>query len=153
MSDQNPPEGSLADEIQALGKNLSQALRSVWDTPERKRVQEQVTNSLTDLSTTLKREAENLATSPASQQLKSEFAKVGERVRSSEAQEKVRGELVNVLRMANSELQKVIDRWATETPAANAPEADDKAPSGGDAAEAAEEPAAQPAENAPDTDG
>jgi hypothetical protein len=128
----NEPEASLADEIQALGKNLSQAFRTAWDNPERKRVQEQVTISLTDLGSTLKREADNLSTSPASQQIKTEFEKLGDKVRSSDAQDKIRRELLGALHVANSELQKVIDRWATQ-PGAAAPDATGAQPEAGQA--------------------
>jgi hypothetical protein len=115
MSDDPRPEGRLEDEFQVLGMNLVAALRAAWDTPERKRVQEELITGLNGLGTTLRQEADNFASSSAGQQLKSSAEQVGERLRSAEAQEKVRQELLNALKVANSELQKVIVRWSART--------------------------------------
>jgi hypothetical protein len=73
---------------------------------------------LSDLGTTLKREADNLATSPAAQKVQTSVGEVGEKIRSTEVQEKVRLELIGALQTVNSELQKVIDRWANPPAAA-----------------------------------
>ena len=115
MTDNPRPEGNLEDEFQALGQNLVAALRAAWDTPERKRVQEQLITGLNELGTSLKHEADNFSTSHAGQQIKSSVEQVGERIRNAETQEKVRQELLNALKSANNELQKVIDRWSDKT--------------------------------------
>jgi len=115
MSDNPRPEGNLEDELQDLGKNLVAAIRAAWDTPERKRAQEELITGLNGLGSTLKQEADNFASSPAGQQIKSGVEQVGERLRSAETQEKVRQELLNALKAANTELQKVIDRWSAKT--------------------------------------
>ena len=112
MTENQSTEESLADEIQALGKNLMEALRAAWEKPERKRAQEQVMSGLNELGSTLRREAENFATSAAGQQIKTGVEQVGERLRSAETQEKVRRELLTALQAANIELQKVIERWS-----------------------------------------
>ncbi len=115
MSDNPRPENNLDDEFQALGKNLVAALRAAWDTPERKRVQEELANGLNGLGSTLKREADNFSSSPAGQQIKSSVEQVGEHLRNVETQEKMRQELLNALKTANSELQKVVDRWSARS--------------------------------------
>ena len=114
MSDNPRPEGNLEDEFQVLGKNLVAALRAVWDTPERKRVQEDLITGLNGLGSTLKQEADNFTSSPAGQQIRNGVEHVGERLRSAETQEKVRQELLNALKAANNELQKVIERWSAK---------------------------------------
>jgi len=114
MSDNPRPEGNLEDEFQVLGKNLVAALRAAWDTPERKRVQEELITGLNGLGSTLKQEADNFTNSPAGQQIKNGVEQVGERLRSAETQEKVRQELLNALKAANNELQKVIERWSAK---------------------------------------
>jgi len=113
MSDDPRPEENLEDEFQVLGKNLVAALRAAWDAPERKRVQEELITGLSGLGSTLKHEADNFAGSAAGQQIKNGVEQVGERLRSTETQEKVRQELLFALKTANTELQKVIDRWST----------------------------------------
>ena len=123
MTENTPPEENLADEFRNLGKNLAEALQSAWDNPERKRIVEDVETNLNELGNTLKREAEHFVESPTAQRLKSDIEQLGERVRSSETQDKVRQELMKILQTANSELQKVIDLWS-----GNQPEAPESSP-------------------------
>jgi len=120
MTDNPKPESNLENEFKALGQNLVAALRAAWDTPERKRVQDELANGLNELGTTLKHEADQLAGSPAGQQIKSSVEHVGERLRNAEAQEKVRQEILNALMVANTELQKVIERWSAKDTATEA---------------------------------
>ena len=112
MSDNPHPENNLEDEIQVLGKNLVAALRAIWDTPERKRVQDELITSLNGLGSTLRQEADNFTNTPAGQQIKNGVEQVGERLRNTETQEKVRQEILNALKAANNELQKMIERWS-----------------------------------------
>ncbi len=120
MTDNPKPESNLEDEFKALGQNLVAALRAAWDTPERKRVQDELVNGLNGLGKTIKQEADNFSGSPAGQQIKSSVEQVGERLRNVEAQEKVRQEILNALMAANTELQRVIDRWSAKDTAAEA---------------------------------
>ena len=64
------------------------------------------------MGNSLKHEADTFAESPTGQRLKADVQELGDRVRSPEAYEKVRQELLTVLHTANTELQKVIERWA-----------------------------------------
>ena len=123
MSDNQPPEENLAEEFRNLGKNLADALRTGWESPERKRLQQEIESGLTDLGTTLKREVENFSSSPTGQQLKTDVEQLHERVRSGEAQEKVRQELLNALKTANAELKRVINQWSASRPDASQNEA------------------------------
>lgn len=120
MSEPVPPEGDIAEEFRNLGKNLAEALRAAWERPERKRLQEEITAGLNELSNTLKSEAESFAESTTGQQLKADVQDLGERIRSPEVHAKVQQELISVLQTANTELQKVIHQWSTggsqETP-------------------------------------
>jgi hypothetical protein len=120
MTDDPRPEGNLEDEFQVLGKNLVAALRAAWDTPERKRVQEELISGLNGLGSSIKHEADNFAGSPAGQQIKNGVEQVSERLRSAETQDKVRQELLNALKAANLELQKVIEHWSTKTAGSDA---------------------------------
>jgi gas vesicle protein len=111
MNDQPPNEESLRQEFEALGKNLIDALRSAWEAPESKRLRDEMTTGLNDLGSSLKREAEYLASHPATQQMKNDVEHLGEKIRAPEAQAKVRNELIGALQTVNAELQKVIDHW------------------------------------------
>lgn len=109
MTDNPKPEENLTDEFVALGKNLVEAMRVTWDGPERKRIQQEIETGLDELGVTLRREAENFASSPTGQQIREDVQDLGERLRTGEAQTKIRQEMLSILQTANSELKKVID--------------------------------------------
>jgi hypothetical protein len=69
---------------------------------------------LGDLVSTVKREADNLASHPTTQQIKNDVGQIGEKVKAPEAQAAVRREVMGALKAVNSELQKLIDRWSME---------------------------------------
>jgi hypothetical protein len=117
MSEKPPGDESLRQEFEALGRNLVGALHSAWEAPESKRLREEMTGGLNDLASTLKREADNLANHPATQQMKNDVEHIGEKIKAPETQATIRRELLIALQTMNSELQKVIDRWsAAESP-------------------------------------
>ena len=123
MSEEPQNEESLSDEFRNLGKNLMDVLNKAWESSERKHLQQEIESGLSELGGTMKREADNFTSSPAGQQFKSDVEDLGERIRSGEAQAKARQELFSILRTANTELQKVIDKWSMPQPEAetNAP--------------------------------
>lgn len=133
MTENPTPEENLAEEFRSLGKNLVEALRAAWDNPERRRLQQEIESGLAELGSTMKREAESFSGSPSGQQLKSDVEQLGKRIRSGEAHEKVRTELIAALKTANAELQKVVEKWSVaeakpETPPApSAPDHPDQA--------------------------
>ncbi len=110
MTNNEPTKEDLAEEFQNLGKSLVEVLRTAWEHPERKRLQDEVIGGLNELGTTLKREADNFASSPTGQHIKTNFEEIGERVRSSDVQSKGRRELIAALQTVNAELQKVVDK-------------------------------------------
>lgn len=113
MSEERPQEENLTDELRRLGKNLSEALRSAWESPERRRLQQELETGLNELTDTIRTEVNTFNESPTGQRLREDVKDVREKVRSGEAETKVREELMNALRMVNTELQKVSDRWAS----------------------------------------
>lgn len=114
MDDNIPPRESLGDEFAALGKNLIDALRSAWDSPERKTLQEEIEKGLGELGNTLRGEADRFAQSPSGQRMKEEMDDFQQRVRSGEAEEKARQELLKALHLINAELERFSSRWRGE---------------------------------------
>jgi len=112
MSDNPQPEETLVEEFRKLGANLISAVHTAWDKPEVKKLQDEVVNGLNELGSTLGKEADKIIHGPTGQQIKTGVEQVGDRLRNIETQEKVRQELLNALKTANNELQKVIDRWS-----------------------------------------
>jgi len=111
MTENPQGEGNISDEFRAIGENLLKALNSIWDSPERKKLQQEIEDGLNQLATTLKSEASTLSESPTGQQLKSDFEDLRQRVRSGEAEAKAREELLKALKLINAELDNVTSSW------------------------------------------
>lgn len=105
--DSAEPEESIANEFQTMAKNMVGILRSAWERPERRKLQEEIESGLSDFGNVLRREAKAISDNPVSQKVKTEVEDLGERVRSGQVETKVREELVNALRLINTELEKV----------------------------------------------
>ncbi len=118
MNQSQKPEENLADEFHNLGKNIVEALSSAWERPERKQLQQEIVAGLSDLANTLKREVDSFQASPTGQQVKSELEELRERVRSGEAEESLRAELLKALRLINTELEKAAARLSEREDAA-----------------------------------
>jgi hypothetical protein len=109
----------------------------------------------------LKREADELASSPAANKVRTSVGEVGDKLRAPEMQTKVRSELIGALQQVNQELQKVIERWSPSAPSAQdvemgaAPEAaaDPNAPQPGDAGSYPSADFSQPAADQAKTSG
>jgi DNA-binding transcriptional regulator GbsR (MarR family) len=123
MSENPKNEDNLAEEVRTLAQNLIAALQAAWDSPERKQFTEEMVKGMDELQSTIRQEAEKLSASESAQKFKDDVEEMGEKLRSSETQNKIRQELLTALQTANSELQKVIDRWSSteNKPPSNTP--------------------------------
>jgi hypothetical protein len=131
MSESTPSEDKLAEEFRNLGKNLVDAFRTAWETPERKKLQQDIESGLNELGNTLKEEYDTFSESPTGQRLKADVEDMRERVRTGEAETKVRNDLLVALRTVNDELQKVINRWSASQPSEAGSEATPEQPQAG----------------------
>jgi translation initiation factor 2B subunit (eIF-2B alpha/beta/delta family) len=111
MSEDRPSEENLSEEFRKLGQNLVSAIQTAWDLPERKRFQDEVVSGLNEFGETLRKEAEQFANSSTGQRIKDNVENIGDKIRSSDTQVKVRQDLINALKLANNEIQKVVNRW------------------------------------------
>jgi len=114
MDDKPSSEESLADEITNLGQNLIKTLHAAWESPERKKLQQEIETGLSELAQTLQQEADTFAESPTGQRMKSDLDELRQKVRNSEAEAKIRSELLEAFKVVNTELQKVASRLSTE---------------------------------------
>jgi len=114
MSEPNPQESNLSEEISNLGKNLSAFFQSAWASPERQRVQKEIEESLTEVGDELSKAADEFAQSETGKQLKSDLRDLNRRIESGELQKKAKNELLDALRKASAELEKASNRWSEE---------------------------------------
>jgi hypothetical protein len=109
MADPKQPQGqsnSIADEFVELGRNIKQALQSVWTSEERRRLQSEIESGLSEASRALKQAADEFSKSQAAQNFKTEADDFQRRVQNGELEAKIRSELLAALHIANEELKK-----------------------------------------------
>ena len=111
MSENKPPENDIAEEFRNLGKNLAEAMRTAWESPERKKFQQELEDGINAMGTTLRKEFETFIVSPTGQRLRSDVEGLGEHIRSGEAQQRAQEELLAALKRANVEIQRATQRW------------------------------------------
>lgn len=114
---QNPeenqkPEENLSEEFRNLGKNLMDAVRTAWESPERRKLQQEISSGLQELGATLRKEAQSISESETGKRIKSDVQEAQQRIRSGEVETRVRDELLSALQTVNTELQKVIESWS-----------------------------------------
>jgi hypothetical protein len=111
MSDSNPnenksPEGDLGEQLNELGKNLRDALRTAWESDERRKLQQDIEVGLANLRDSLNQAATDFSSSQTGQTLKEDVKDLNERWKTGEVGSKVRNEIADALRTVNQELQK-----------------------------------------------
>ena len=112
MTENPGPDSDIASEFRQLGENLVNTLRSLWESPERQKLQDEIENGLGEMAVTLKAEASAFKESPAGQRIKSDLQDLQVRMDSGE----VREELLKALKLINSEMQKVTSHWEGSEP-------------------------------------
>ncbi len=113
MSDTPDPKDEykaddLASEFHHLGDNLKKIFIGAWESEQRKNLQNDIEEGLAELSKSLKQTANEIQESETGQKVKSEAEDLRDRVRSGEAEKKIRSDLRTVLHKLNTELETVI---------------------------------------------
>ena len=111
MSESNPnenksPNEDIGEQLNELGKNLRDALRTAWESDERRKLQQEIEVGLADLADSLGQAAKDFSNSSAGQTLKEDVKDLHERWQTGEVGSKVRSEITEVLRTVNNELHK-----------------------------------------------
>jgi len=115
MSESNPnenttPNDDIGDQLNELGKNLRDALRTAWESDERRKLQQEIEVGLANLGDSLSQAAKEFSSSPTGQNLKEEVKDMHERWQTGEVGTKVRTEITEALRTVNQELQKAYQK-------------------------------------------
>lgn len=105
---------NLNDEFKSLGKNLVDAVRTVWDRPEFKNLQGEIESGLSEFGSTVKKEFDSIKETPAAQEIKSDMQDIQERYRSGEMETKIRQDLINILQSVNTEIEKFSQKLSAD---------------------------------------
>jgi len=113
MTDSNPkdnkaPNTNISEELNELGNNLREALRSAWESEERRKLQKDIEEGLANLGESLSQAARDFSSSQTGQELKEDVKDMRDRWRSGEVGSKVHSEIMEALRKINTELQKTV---------------------------------------------
>lgn len=113
MSETNPnenktPDDTIGKQLDELGRNLRDALQSAWASDERRKLQKEIEEGLSNLGASLSQAAKDFSNSPTGQSLKDDMKDIQERWRTGEVGSKVHSDLVEALRKVNTELQKTV---------------------------------------------
>ena len=106
-------QGDLADELRVLGENIKNFVRALWESQERKRVQQDIETGLAGLGASIGQAANEFQQSQTGQRMKEEFEEIGERIRSGEMETALRNDFLGALRTANLELEKALNKMST----------------------------------------
>lgn len=112
MTDETPKidqgAGSeILDELREMGKNLRDALQTAWDSEERKKLQKEIEEGLSEVSSGVRQAFSDFTDTPTGQNIKADVADFQQRVHTGEVSTKVRSEILDALRIVNNELRKV----------------------------------------------
>lgn len=114
MNEDSKFEDNLTDEFRTLGQNLLSTLHAAWERPERKKLQQEIEDGLSELVNTLKNEADSFASSPTGQKVKTEAEDLRQRVQTGEVDTAIRSELLKALQTVNAELKKAASKLGTD---------------------------------------
>ncbi len=108
QTDNKAPKNNISEELDELGKNLRDALRSAWESEERRKLQKDIEDGLANLGESLSQAAKDFSNSKTGQDLKEDVKDMRDRWRSGEMGSKVHSEIMDALRKINTELQKTV---------------------------------------------
>jgi HD-GYP domain-containing protein (c-di-GMP phosphodiesterase class II) len=112
---------TFEEEFRRLGENLKESIEAFWNKPENQEFRQEIKSGLVHLGDTVDNLIQDFNESPEGQRLQAEVDDLESRLRSGEVEEKIRQDVLKILGMMNTELEKVKKNWETsgdsETPA------------------------------------
>jgi hypothetical protein len=111
MVENEPSKSEVESEIRNLGRNLEGFFKALWESEERQRVQKDIKDGLSEVGESLNRAADDISQSDTGKQIRADIEDIQRRYESGELREQAYGELMNVLRRVNSELESASKHW------------------------------------------
>jgi signal recognition particle GTPase len=106
----NSHNDDIGEQLNELGKNLRETLRTAWESDDRRKLQQEIEFGLTNLRDSLNQAASDFSNSQAGQNLKEDVKDLHERWQTGDVGSKVRSEIADALRTVNKELQKTYQK-------------------------------------------
>lgn len=106
MTTPDAHDDSLKAELNALGENLQRAIRTVWESDDRKRLQADVESGLEAALQHLRGEVQEFKDSDTGKRLKTDLQSLESDLRSDETAARMRQEILRVLHGLNEDLER-----------------------------------------------
>ena len=103
-------EPDLEQELAELGRRLTQAAQTAWETEEARRLRQEVRAGLEKLMAELERGVEKAREHPTTQKVQEEVEEVLESARRGKIAQEVKAGMAEALRSLNEELARLIQR-------------------------------------------
>ena len=107
--------GSVARELQELGRQLTATARAAWESEQRRQIQQELADGLQSLRDQLSEAVESARSNPraqnVTQSVKEQAGKVAETTRVGDVADDVRGGIATGLRELNEQLRRLRDRF------------------------------------------
>lgn len=110
VSQEGEREADLERELAELGRRLTQAIQTAWETEEARRLRQEVKAGLEKLADELEKGAERAREHPTTQKVREEVEEMLESARRGKVAQEVKEGVVEALRSLNAELDRLIQR-------------------------------------------
>lgn len=110
MTEKRTADSDLRDEFKKLGENMHIALKEAWESEERRRVSDEIQKAFQEIGEALSEGVERLAARPEAQKLREEVDELAERVRSGEVADRMRSDLIGVLKRLNAQIETLAQK-------------------------------------------
>lgn len=131
MTEEKKPGGQIVDEINALGEQLTTAVRALWDSEDARKVRQEISDGFVELGQQIDEAVQKAKESEAAKEFETRVKKTVDKARESDVAGQVQEGLLSGLRQLNEELSKWLGslerRDAPEADVAAEPEAEDEA--------------------------
>jgi mevalonate kinase len=111
MNENPQAEGDLAEEFRRLGNSLQEALKTAWESEERRSLTKEIQDGLDALGDSVKQAASEFAESSTGQRVKAEVDEFADRVRSGQVTAELREDLLAALMKVSAELEALSAKW------------------------------------------
>jgi hypothetical protein len=106
MSEQNPSQNEIAEELRRLGENINRFAKTAWESPERQKIQQELEAGLNEMGSNLEKAAQQFSQSPTGQQIKNELEDFNQRLSNGEIETRVKKEVISILDTLNQHIEQ-----------------------------------------------
>jgi len=127
MSEEQKSGSELMDELEALGKQLVTAVRSLWDSDESRKLRQEIGDGFVQLGQQVDEAIKTAQESETAKEFKVQVKETMDKARESDVAGKLQDNLVSGLHQLNAELGKLVTSFDAKDQATDEPVAGAKA--------------------------